>query len=60
MTCRHNHCWVIPRGLMFEEGLLWCPDCGAIRPNTKDSPCWIYPKGQEKALKLLEKNGDLI
>jgi len=49
MACRHSHCWAIG-GV-----LLWCPDCGAIRQNHPKSKGWIYPQGQEKALKRSDK-----
>jgi len=50
MACRHNHCWLLGGGRW-----LWCPGCGAIRQNHKDSKGWIYPQGQEKALKRGKK-----
>jgi hypothetical protein len=58
MTCKHRRSWLIRRGSTW-YGMLWCPDCGAIRNNTSQSKCWVYPKGQEVALKLLKKEGGI-
>lgn len=58
MSCRHVNSWLISGGSMS-----WCPDCGAIRKMRRVPGenaveyrwrRWVYPKGQEKALRLLE------
>lgn len=61
--CRHNHAWIIG----VEPGYyLWCPDCGAIRGLYRSGSSldyayngWIYPHGQEKAYRKLEKLRDI-
>ena len=30
---------------------LWCPDCGAFRPNSPKSKGWYYPDGYDAAMR---------
>jgi hypothetical protein len=54
--CRHYNFW--PAVTKWNEGTveqLWCPDCGAQRqllPSRWSG--WVYPDGQEKALRRYE------
>jgi len=46
---KHKNSWILG------GHTLWCPDCGAIRPNRPGRIMWAYPDGWDKAYEKMRK-----
>jgi hypothetical protein len=51
-----QHCPGVLLHVLENEGLLWCPRCGAIR--WKDELDWLSPSAAEKVKKARVKRGE--
>ncbi len=64
-TCRHSKAF--PSLVLNLAGVMWCPDCGAIRSITAigsngitfSTNHWLYPRGKEDVLKQMNKVKDI-
>lgn len=60
--CRHRHAF--PWMFIGQCGVMWCPECGAIRECEagKDNSIffskkkWIYPRGLRNVQEQMERN----
>lgn len=58
--CRHSRAFP---WMSAQWGIMWCPDCGAIRQIASSKPGgfyfstnhWIYPRGHEDVCKQLDR-----